>query len=95
MKKFESFVNSQYAAAHCRSKSYNALIVFVFFLFVAAICIGVVLGMACWTDQSLDWAVSEYKGEPTDVAYWKAVVFTCLAPFALLFNIVCEILRSA
>jgi hypothetical protein len=50
--------------------------------------------MTVWTDAEVDWVAAKMKEEPVDIHWgWSAaiVVLPVTAPFALPFNIGCEI----
>lgn len=53
----------------------------------------IVLAMASWTDRSLDYWLSHFKGVPVDCPFWLSTLATLAAPAALLLNIVSEIAR--
>ena len=52
------------------------------------------VGLALWTDRSLDWICSTIAGVPKDVNLAWSFLLAVLAPLVTLFNVVVEILRS-
>ena len=50
--------------------------------------------MVSWTDSNLDWLVSKISGQPKDVPTWISTLVTFIGNgFALIFNIIIEILK--
>lgn len=60
----------------------------LYMLFVAAI--------SHWTDSSLEWALSEWKGRPVEVHGGLSFLMTLLfCPLVLMFNLIISIMQSA
>ena len=55
---------------------------------------GVAMLLGLWTDRTLDFWCTYFKGVPIDVNYWWSVLLSLLAPFALLGNVISEIARA-
>ena len=61
---------------------------------VVIIC-GILIPLSWWTDRSLEYVMSEVKEHPVEVHGGLSFLVTCLAPIALLFNVIVEIYRAA
>jgi hypothetical protein len=53
------------------------------------------VGLAVWTDRSLDYTASEIRGEDINVPWYLSAAVTLVAPAIIPFNIGCEIYREA
>ena len=57
---------------------------------------GLCAAMACWTDRTLDFWLTVWKGTEVDVNWWLSFLVTCLlAPVVLTINVISEVLRAA
>ena len=71
-----------------KEKQIGYLVAFQVF-FVGAIY----MALAFWTDRSLDFWVSHFKGETVDVPLWISFVVALLNGATFGFNIIAEIVR--
>jgi len=63
-------------------------------LFMIIMAINAVV--ALWTDRNLDFWVSHFKGEQTDIPYWLSFIVTMIGNgVILLANVVAEVARFA
>lgn len=63
-------------------------------IIIIALCLIILCGLSIWTDRNLDFVVSHFKGQPTDVPMWLSALATIiLNALALAFNVACEIIR--
>lgn len=63
-------------------------------LVLIIVLIVLLCSMVGWTDSNLDWLVSKISGQPKDVPTWISALVTFIGNgFALVFNVVIEILK--
>jgi hypothetical protein len=62
------------------------IMVLVFFL-------SLFIGLVCWTDRSLDYTVTKFRGTETNCPWYLSTLATFVAPAAVLLNVGCEIYR--
>lgn len=62
--------------------------------FIFSIIIGMIVAISFWTDRTLDFWFTYFKGEPIDVPYWLSLVTTVLLNGIILaVNILSELAR--
>ena len=72
----------------------NSLFGFGMFIFMVILVIALLWFMVGWTDSNLDWLVSKISGQTKDVPTWISALVTFIGNwFALIFNIIIEILK--
>lgn len=66
----------------------------LFAAFVVLMIVGGFLGLSLWTDRTLDFWCSYFKGKPVDIPFWISALFTLVFnAFDILLNLVSEIIR--
>ena len=60
----------------------------------AIVTVAILFAFASWTDRSLDWWLTYFKGTPTDCPMWLSAIATLL-PISFPFNIITELARLA
>jgi hypothetical protein len=87
-------INKLYINALCRKRGDIAGLFIIWIVFLMAY-FGTVALLSLWSDRCLEWSLSEWKGRPVEIHGGLSFLFTILAPLALTFNLVVEILRAA
>lgn len=67
----------------------NSIGIILIILLIVLLCF-----MVGWTDSNLDWLISKISGQTKDVPTWISALVTFIGNgFALVFNIVIEVLK--
>ena len=62
-------------------------------LVIICFVLSLFVGLVVWTDRSLDYAVTKFRGTETNCPWYLSTVATFVAPVVLLLNVGCEIYR--
>ena len=63
-------------------------------LIMLGVAIAVIVGLAIWTDRSMDYLLTWIKGVPVDCPMWLSTLISIVGnAFIVAFNLIMEVIR--